>query len=204
MDINEVKNFIETNADQEEVKNYIGGFVTSDRVENFLNGEEGKKILQPKLDGYATKAIKSHDEKFKANELPKLIDDEIKKRFPSKDIKDIEIEKLKSENEAMKNEATKKDLTNKALKVATEKELPVEILDYFIGADEETTTTNLAKLEATFSKAVNKVVEEKIAERLKDGSYTPPKGGDKGTLTMDDLSKMTPEEINRYWDKLKK
>ena len=76
--------------------------------------------------------------------------------------------------ENMKKEALKKELTNKALKIATEKGLPTDLVDYFIGQDEETTNKNLETLEKVFT---NKL-ETTVKERLKDNSYTPPSGGD--------------------------
>lgn len=187
MDLQEIKNYIETNSDKEEVKNYIGGFITSDRVENFLNSEDGKKLLQPKLDSYATKAIKSHDEKFKASELPKLLDEEIKKRFPETDPKDIELSKLKSEIDKMQKESLRKDLTNKAIKIATDKKLPVELVDYLIGESEEITTKNIETLEKVFGTHVETLVQE----RLKGNSYTPPSGG----TSEGQLDNMSPTQL---------
>lgn len=196
MDFNEVKQFIEANKDNDEVKNYIGGFITSDRVSQFLEQEEGKKLLQPKLDSYFSKGLDT----WKGNNLEKLLDEEIKKRFPEKDVKDIELEKVKAELENIKAQALRKELTNKALLVADEKKLPKDLVDYFIGNDEEITTKNLEKLESVFSKHVETLVQE----RLKiDHSYTPPKGDDKGKMSLEDLSNMSVDDINKLWDKVK-
>ena len=191
MDINEVKQFIEANKDNEEVQNYIGGFITSDRVTQFLEQEEGKKLLQPKLDSYFSKGLDT----WKTNNIEKLLDEEINKRFPEKDVKDIELEKIRAELEKIKAEANRKELTNKALIVADEKKLPKELVDYFIGNDEENTTKNLAKLESVFSKHVETLVQE----RLKDSSYTPPKGGNNKTFTIEEIKAMSPEDINKNW-----
>ncbi|WP_313757182.1 DUF4355 domain-containing protein [Tissierella sp.] len=196
MDINEVKQFIESNKDNEEVKNYIGGFITSDRVESFLGNDDGKKLLQPKLDSYFTKGL----ETWKSNNLEKLIDEEIKKRFPAKDVKDIELEKVKAELEKIKVDALRKELTNKALLVADEKKLPKDLVEYFIGNDEETTNKNLEALESVFSKHIEALVQE----RLKGSGYTPPKGGEEGKISMEDLSNMSIDEINKLWDKVAK
>lgn len=169
MDINEIKAFIETNADKEEVKSYVSGLVTQDRVESFLETDDGKKLLQPKLDSYFTKGLDS----WKNNNLQKLVDEEHKKKYPEKSEKDLELEKLRADFEAMKNEANKKELTIKSTKIAQDKSLPLDILDYFIGKDETETTDNLTKLEKSFNKAVEKVVDE----RLK-GGYKPPKNNE--------------------------
>lgn len=192
MDINEVKQFIEENKDNEEVQNYVGGFITSDRVESYLNGEDGKKLIQPKLDSHFTKGL----ETWKGNNLEKLIDEEIKSRFPEKDQKDIELEKVKAELEKIKADANRKELMNKALLVADEKKLPKDIIKYFLGEDEESTNKNLQALEGVFSNHVETLVQE----RLKQNSYTPPKGGEGKTFTMDDIKNMNDEEINKNWE----
>ncbi|SKA99368.1 protein of unknown function [Caloramator quimbayensis] len=152
--------------------NYIKGLkpteaVTLDGVKKFLeDSEEGKKLLQSLTDKRVTEGI----ETFKKNNLEKLIEEEMKKRFPDADPKDAELKKLQAEIEKIKAEALRKDLTNKAIKIATDKKLPVELIDFLIGNDEETTTKNLETLEKSF----NSRVEAAVQERLK-GSYQPPK-----------------------------
>lgn len=192
MDFNEVKQFIEENKDNEEIQNYVRGFITPDRVENYLNGEDGKKLIQPKLDSHFTKGL----ETWKSNNLEKLIDEEIKSRFPEKDQKDIELEKVKAELEKIKADANRKELMNKALLVADEKKLPKDLVKFFLGEDEESTIKNLGALEEVFSNHVETLVQE----RLKQSSYTPPKGEENKSFTMDDIKNMSSDEINKNWD----
>lgn len=192
MNINDVKQFIEENKDNEEVKNYIGGFITSGRVEEFLNSDDGKKLLQPKLDSYHSKSLES----WKMNNIEKLLDAEVKKRFPAKDEREIEVEKLRLEVEKMKQEKLHETLKNKALTYATEKKLPVNLVDYFLGADEEGTIKNLNSLEEVF----NAHIQNQVEERLKSNNYTPPKSNSQST----DISKMSMEEYANYWQEQNK
>lgn len=186
----EIPAYLEANKDNEEVKKYIGGFITPDRVNSFLESDDGKKLLQPKLDGYATKAVQSHDKKFKETELQKLIDAEVKKRYPDKDPKDTEIANLKAEFEKMQKDAARKDITNKALKVAQEKKLPTDLIDYIVSDDEETTMKNMDKLTDIFAKH-----DEAIkTELLKGNSYTPPKGGGDPNA-----KKALEDEVSKYF-----
>ncbi len=168
MTLEEVKKFIDENKDDKEVQNYIRGFITADRVENFLNGEDGKKVLQPRMDKYFTKGLDT----WKENNLPKLVDEKIKELYPEEDPKDLELKKLRQEMEEMKREAELEKLRNQALKIATEKNLPTDMVDFFIGENEETTLNNLEIFEKTFTENL----ESKVKERLKDNSYTPPSG----------------------------
>jgi len=172
MEFADVKKFLEDNKDNDEVSAYLNELseVTTDKIQGYLESDEGKKLLQPKLDQYTTKGIES----WKKNNLDAIVNEkinkEIKKRYPEKDEKDIALEAVKAELEQMRKETLKKELTNKAIKIASEKKIPTDIVDYFIGEDEDSTVENLSKLNNIFNQHIQKAVEEK----LKDGSYTPP------------------------------
>ena len=174
MDIAEIKAYLDANKDTEEVKNYIGGLnpVTTDRANAFLETEEGKKILQPKLDTYHSKSLES----WKTNNITKLVDEEVKKRFPDADPRDTAMNTLKAELAQMKADGQHKELTIKTSRMMQEKKLPMELLDILIGADETITTSNLTALETVFKAHV----ETLVAERLK-GGYQPPTGGNAHT-----------------------
>jgi hypothetical protein len=173
MDIAEVQAFLDTNKDLPEVKNYVNGFTTVDRVNAFLEGEDGKKLLQPRLDTYHNKGLES----WKTNNLTKMVDEEVKKRFPDADPKDVAMAQLKAEFENMKNSTLKEKLTNKTLKQFQELKLPSELVDFIVG-DEESTKKNIEMLKnlfATHDEAIK-------TEFAKGNSYVPPaaKGGNVG------------------------
>jgi hypothetical protein len=188
---NEIPEYMSNNQDNEEVKNYISGLVTTDRVENFLETEDGKKILQPKLDRNFNKGLDS----WKTNNLQKLIDDAVSKANPEESKEQKMIRELTERINKAEKDKTHESLRNNALKLANEKKLPTSIIDYFIGEDEESTKSNLEALENVFSEYVNNIAEE----RLK-GGYKPPVGGQTTTFTMEQIKKMSPEEINKNWD----
>lgn len=192
MEFNELIENMKSFEGTEDYENYVNGFVTSDRVSKFLDTEDGKKILEPLYHSHFSKSL----ETWKTNNLSKLVDEEHKKRFPDADPKDTEIAKLKADFEALKAESVRKDLTNKALTIATEKNLPVDLVNFFVGEDEAATTKNLETLETAFSAAVEKVVTERLGK-----SHKPDKGGVEGELDPAKLATMTPDEINAYFEK---
>lgn len=175
-----VKKFLSDNKDQDEVKGYLGELsaVSSDKVKGFLDTEEGKKLLQPKLDSNFSKGL----ETWRANNLQKLIDDEVAKRNPSKTPEQLELEKLRKEIEDERKSRTRQELVNKALKVADEKQLPKGVIDFFIAENEEDTLTNLTKLEEEYSKTVQAAVDAKFKE---NGRSIDPGGGSGGAGTID-------------------
>jgi hypothetical protein len=185
MDIAEVQTYLDTNKDLPEVKSYIGGLVSPDRVTAYLDSEDGKKLLQPRLDTYQSKGLKT----WQDNNLTKMVDEEVKKRFPDADPKDVAMAQLKAEFENMKNSTLKEKLTNKTLKQFQELKLPNELVD-FIVSDEESTKKNIEMLKnlfATHDEAIK-------TEFAKAHSYTPP-NGDKSALAGDEKARA---EIAKY------
>lgn len=160
MEFNEVIEALEGFKGTDEYNNYIGGLaqVTPDSVKEYLSTEDGKKIIQPDMDKYFNKGLES----WKANNLEKLVNEEVQKRNPSADPKDIELANMKVQLETIQKEALRKDLANKALKVANEKNLPVDLIDYFIGDSEENTLKNIQAFEKVFNTAVSSSVDTKI------------------------------------------
>jgi hypothetical protein len=160
MDLNEIKTWLNEHKSDSEVSAYLGELsaVDATKAQAFLDTEEGKKVIQPRLDKHFAKGI----ETWKTNNLNSLIEEEVKKRNPSKSPAEIEVEKLRKEIEGERKARARQELTNKALKIADEKGLPKDMLDFFIGDDEETTTANLGKLEETFNTAVQAGVDAKF------------------------------------------
>lgn len=189
MDLNEVKQFIQTNKEQAEVKEYLHGLnkISVEGIEKYVNEDDGaKKWMDSVKDKHFNKAL----ETWKSNNLEGLINDEVKKRFPTKDEKEIEVEKLKSEIEKMKHEKLHEALTSKAVKLASEKNLPVELVDFFIADNEENTVKNLSTLEQSFNSAIQKSVEI----RLKGDGYTPP-----NNVTNERKSNNLNEALKNYY-----
>lgn len=162
MNLEEVKKFFEENKEDEAVKGYLEELqtVSADKVEGFLKTYEGKKLLQPILDKNFNKGL----ETWKTNNLEKLIDDEVKKRNPDQTPEQKKIAELEKLIEDEKSARMREALVNKALRVAKEKGLPDGIVDFFVGADEETTLSNLDHLETVFNKAVTDAVNVKFKE----------------------------------------
>lgn len=166
MTLEEIKAWLEANKDNADVQAYLGELSapTVEGVEGFLDTPEGRKLIQPRLDQNFTKGLNTWKEK----NLENLIDEEIKKRNPDKTPEQLKIEELTKKIEDAEKARNRESLVNKALKVAKEKNLPDGIIDFFIGDDEEGTNTNLAKLEETFSAAVNAAVDSKFKSGGRD------------------------------------
>ncbi|UOQ47746.1 DUF4355 domain-containing protein [Gracilibacillus caseinilyticus] len=194
MDLEQVKKFLEENQDQEDVKSYIEGLseVTPDRVETFLESDEGKKLLQPKLDKYFSKGL----ETWKEKNLQKLVNDELNKKNPEETPEQKRIRELEQQFETMSKEKTREALKNKALTILNDKKLPSNLVDVLVSNDEETTLSNLEQFEEVFTTQLQNAVESK----LKSDGTTISKGSKPTTFTLEQIQSMSQEEINENWD----
>ncbi|AOZ93629.1 DUF4355 domain-containing protein [Paenibacillus crassostreae] len=198
MDLDQVKQFIEANGTTEEVKSYLQVLnpMSVEGIEQFVQSDkDAKSWFDSTVDKRTTKSL----ETWKANQLEGLLDAEIKKRFPAKDEKEIEVEKLRAEMETMKLEKQRERLTSQAIKIASEKKLPLTLVDFFIGADETTTTANLA----VFEQSLQLAVQQQVEQRLKGDGYTPPADSTGKTFTLDTIKGMSQDEINKNWEQVK-
>jgi len=169
--IGEIKTYLEANKANDEVKNYLNSLMVQPTLEVFkgkLNDADFKSFMDSERDKHAEKSLST----WKTNNLDTLVLAKVKELHPDADPRDTAMNTLKAELAQMKSEGIRKELTNKALKIAQEKKLPLELVDFLIGADETITTANLTSLEKVFSTHIEAVV----AERLK-GTYIPPNGG---------------------------
>lgn len=186
MDLNEIKAYLESNKDKPDVSAFLDGLsaVSEDKVKGYLETDEGKRVIQPTLDKYHAKSLES----WKTNNLDKLVDDEVKKRNPDMTEEQKRIAALEEKLEQKDKEAQREKLTNFAMKQATEKGLPSDLVGFFLAQDEEGTKANLAKFEETYGKSVQDAVEKKF----KDNGREIPSGSN-GTTPVDSLSKMAAD-----------
>lgn len=166
MEFNELITQLKAFEGTEDFEKYISGFMTADRVNKYLETDDGKKYVEPIASARFEKGL----ETWKTNNLEALVNAKVKELYPDADPKDTELAAVKAELERMKAESARKDLTNKALQIATEKGLPIELVDFFIGTDEKTTKENLDKLNTAYTTALSAAVDKK----LKGNNYVPP------------------------------
>ncbi|MDR4436060.1 MULTISPECIES: DUF4355 domain-containing protein [Bacillus subtilis group] len=172
--LDEVKKFLEENKENEEVKAFVGELsaVSADKVEGFLETDEGKRLIQPRLDSHFTKGL----ETWKANNLDALVDAKVKELYPEETEEQKRIRKLEKELEDQKTAAQREKLLNKAVSYASEKQLPADVVEFFIGDDEESTMKNLGAFEEKYNAALQKAIESKFQENGRDvqsGSNEP-------------------------------
>lgn len=189
-----VKGFLESNKDNEEVKQFTQSFINVESVESFLGSDEGKRILQPRLDKHFTKGL----ETWKANNLQSLIDEEVNKKFPPETEEQKQLRAMQQKLDAIEREKAIATIKAEAMKELTSKGLPVTVADYFVTDNLETTRDRIS----TFAEEFTNAVKSEVDSRLKAMGGTPKnqgKGGHQGSVTKDQLLNMDyNERVNFY------
>ncbi|MCY8663704.1 DUF4355 domain-containing protein [Bacillus haynesii] len=188
MNLEEVKQFLDANKENEDVKAYLEELsaVSADKVKGFLETDEGQKLIRPKLDQHFTKSL----ETWKANNLDELVDAKVKELYPEETEEQKRIRKLEQELEKRQREAKREKLMNTAISYASEKGLPTDLVAYFLGDDEETTMSNLGALEEKYSTAVQQAVEDKFKE---NGRTVEPGGSGSGQSENLDIGSLAAQ-----------
>ncbi len=191
---NELLKLIENIADEGSVdevlsksdfaKSLIASGLTLDAFkEKILNDKDFKSFMDSEKDKHSTKAL----ETWKNNNLQTLINDEVlkatgKKKTPEQ----LKIEELEKSFNEQKAKAERAERVAKYKDVLAEKKIPMEMIDYFLTDNEETTNTRIDN----FTTYVEGMVSSGVEEQISAGNYTPPGENGAGELTANDIAKM--------------
>jgi restriction endonuclease Mrr len=208
MEWQDVQNYLNENKDNEDIISGLQQFVPQreteldfDKVRTFIESKEKddeniQKFLSSKADSRVSQAI----ETFKKGKM----EEEFKKRLEAMGQEETEeqktIRELKEQLEQRDRENLRTNLTIKAKDFANSNGLPSDLVNYFLGNDENETMENLKNFKNTFSNALQKSVNEVI----KSTGYTPEQGGETKTFTDEEIANMSVAEINANWDAIKK
>lgn len=161
MKLEDVKKFFEDNKDDAEVKGYLDSLSALDatKIESYLDGDEGKKLLQPRLDKHFSKGLDTWKEK----NLQKHIDEAVAKLNPEETPEQKQIRELTERINEQEKATNREKLLNNTLSTLSEKKLPTELAHLLLTDDEEGYTKNLEAFEAV----VKAVKESTVAEVTK-------------------------------------
>lgn len=187
-DINEtilsIEDFAKSSSKLDGSKLTVGKLdVSKLTVEDFKNVLENNQMIKgyytSQVDSAISKAINSHDKKFRDEKLPKIIEDELKKRSnDGLSPEQIEIKELKEQMEAMKAEKEANDLLNSNRTKLKEAKLSEDLAKY-IKEDSDI---------EFFKNLITESVNDGVKNKINNSSYTPPSdnnlGGGKITWDM--------------------
>lgn len=173
------------------------GAVKIDSRETVERLASENQFVKSAIDAAISKAVESHDVKFKAEKLPGLIQDELKKTAPKP--KDPEVLALYEQVKALTDANAKAErdmfVSNQLAKVLpkiTELGLPADLADRLIGNDDADTDAIVDK----FYKAVAKSREDHATKILRE------RFGNQATPTMGAAKPSTIEALKSQYNDL--
>ena len=194
---------------REAVKGELSGYVKIASRDDAERVAKDNPHIRSVLDAGISRAVESHDERFKVEKLPSLVQEEVRKQNPPKDPRDVELQKMRDEVAAMKREGTYKEQRALAVKLAAEKKLPLDIVERFVGEKDEDTVAAIEKLAGVLGPWRDEMVKAEVSNRIGNNG-TPPKGADpdKKAAMIADYNKLIQagkrEQANRLWLELSK
>lgn len=182
-------------SNEELAKKVTSSLLTPEVITGYLESDEGKKLIQPKMDSYFSKGLDT----WKNNNLQKLIDDEVAKRNPAETPEQKAIRDLQQQMAQANAEKVKAEQIALGQAIASEKGLPTSLVPYFIGDNESDTRQKLNFLEMEYKSTLEKQVEA----RLKNSNTTPNVSVNNGTEgdVPTDLTKMSYAERLELYNK---
>lgn len=196
IDMEQLKPLVEK-GDKAALETYIlSGIEKSDVETVSKTNAEVKSYFDSEKDKHHSTALDT----WKTNNLDALVQTEVRKLNPEQTEEQKRIASLEKALEDQKKEAQREKLTNLAVKEASGKGLPTDLIGFFLAEDEDGTKANLGKFEETFNQAVQSAVESKFkagGREFKGGSADTDSVGTSFAKSANNQSK--PVETT-LWD----
>ena len=181
-----------------------------------MSQEELNKLVEERAKEIASRNIVKEKRKYKEmleslqNDKAQLESEKLAKMSEAEKTA-YKIDELNKKLEDLQKQSSEKEkafeferLTNQTKDLLVEKGLPGALANMVMaGADGEAEA--IQKNIATLQEYVNQAIDAGVEARIKASSGTPKsvKTGKSG-FTLDDIRKMSPEEINARWDEISK
>ena len=164
--------------------------MTIDDYKNMLaNNDIIKAYYQSSFDSAVGKAVTNHDEKFKKEKLPKLLEEEVQKKL-NVDLtpEQQQIRKLQEKIEKMELEKTKAELLEANRNKLKDQGLDTSLAKYINNDDDI----------SFFKDLISNSVQAGIKEKLGNSNYKP-------AASVGNINAITKEQFNKmnYSEKLK-
>ena len=189
MELNEIIGMLPEDK-REAVKTELTGYVKVASREDAERLAKDHPHVKSALDSFISKAVASHDERFKAEVMPKLVDDEIIKRNPPKDPRDLKVYELEQKLKDMESQTVREKQTALATKLAAEAGIPTDLASIFIGTKDEETIEKITSLSGVLKSWKDSAVNSEVAVRL-NNNKAPVRGS-----TPDEKKQMEAEYAN--------
>lgn len=168
------------------------------------NTSHEKTFTQEEVNALISNRLKKEKAKWEKDNKSNQNVDEAQKfeNMTAEERNTSEINRLKKELEDIKLQNNRDKLLNSTQKELSNLGLDVAFADFLIGSDAETTKSNLDSFKEKWNNALSTAIDNRI--KGKTPTTTTKTDTTVTTLTMDQIKKMSPEEIQKNWDAVNK
>jgi hypothetical protein len=168
----------------------------------WIETPEGKSFLDSEKERHFSKAL----ETWKGNNLEKLnkayYDERVVKEHPPEDPKDKQLRELKERLDKADAERERYQLTEAVRQYAEAEAVPVTLVPFLLGADEESSKANVQSVKKVIDDVVNKSLEKEVKSRQAPGGGEREKGLD--IYTEAEIDSLSQEQIIANRDKVER
>ena len=173
-------------------------------LNTLMENETFKKEFVDLLNKEKGEAGRQAIERFRESELPKILDQEVDKRIEARSKKEpwqVKLEEMErqlaEEREIRKKtelQGIREKNTRLAMEVLSEKQLPSNLVEYFVTEDPETTKENINKFVEVMENHTSRVKQNLV--KSETGGNMPPKSSD-GIGQLEQLKQQLEQAIQK-------
>lgn len=163
-----------------------------------------KTFTQDDIDRIISKKLAQFKQKEEAR-VKEIEEAEKLKRMSEAERQQAEMKKQLDEFNKMKSEMAREKLNSQVVKELSTLELPCEYAEYvMVEGDAEGTMARLKIFAEKYKADVQREADRQVQERLRGNApRTSTVTSSNQAFTKEDIMKMSPDEINKNWDKIK-
>ncbi len=186
----------------------VSNMQTSENIDTTVTTQEPvkteKTFTQEDIDRIISKKLAQFKQKEEAR-VKEVEEAEKLKRMSEAERQQAEMKKQLDEFNKMKAEMAREKLNSQVVKELSTLELPCEYAEYvMVEGDAEGTMTRLKTFAEKYKADVQREADRQVQERLRGNvPRTSTVTTSNQTFTKEDILKMSPDEINKNWDKIK-
>lgn len=133
-------------------------------------------ILKSERDAIISRTTENYDKRFNEEKKEKLVEEELKRRNPPKDDKDLRLERLEQQLKDQTKAAILKDQRARAMQALQADGLPLELAEYVVRETDDATNEELRKLTGPIKALLDNEIKKIKLEYL--GNNGRPKAGE--------------------------
>lgn len=183
---NEIVDYLnDSNNLNDEVREFIKSYSRN----YFEKDEDGQKFFTELSNPRIDNALKT----FKEQDMPKFVDEEIKKRFPEVTPEQRQIKELQLQLENMQKETQRKENKIKLNEILNKEGLDIDLVEFVEDIDLEVATKKVQKLKERIELEVKKETAKIFKQNGRD--IKDIDNPNKTNITLEDVKNMSEKEI---------